>query len=106
MAGQEPAKVVAKTRHGLKFTEAEEMEVGQVTTALAHQLHIDNIDTSDAENPQLCAEYVKEIYEYMRELEVSLNIAHFSLISPRVYMHCLTLMVTVCNMFQLFPCVL
>ena len=73
VAGGEPAKVVAKTRHGRKFTEPEQMEVGQVTTALAQQLHIDDIDTSDAENPQLCAEYVKEIYEYMRELEVSLN---------------------------------
>lgn len=37
----------------------EEMEVG----------HIEDIDDIDRENPQLCAEYVKEIYQYMRELE-------------------------------------
>ena len=80
VAEKEPAKVVANTRHGRKFTEPEEMEVGQVTAALAQQLHIDDIDSSDADNPQLCAEYVKEIYQYMRELEVSLNISH-SLIS-------------------------
>ena len=80
MAEKEPAKVVANTRHERKFTEPEEMEVGQVTAALAQQLHIDDIDTSDADNPQLCAEYVKEIYQYMQELEVSLNISH-SLIS-------------------------
>ena len=110
VAGEEPEKVVAKTRHGRKFTEPEEMEVGQVTTALAQQLHIDDIDISDAENPQLCAEYVKEIYEYMRELEVSLNKEStslvFNLFSIRESTHCLTLMETVCNMFQMFLCVL
>ena len=83
MAEKEPAKVVAITHHGRKFTEPEEMEVGQVTAALAQQLHIDDIDTSDADNPQLCAEYVKEIYQYMRELEVSLNISHILALSIR-----------------------
>lgn len=46
------------------------MEVGQITAAFSQQLVIENIDENDRENPQLCAEYVKEIYEYMRELEV------------------------------------
>ena len=46
------------------------MEVGQITSALSQKLVIEDIDENDQENPQLCAEYVKEIYEYMRELEV------------------------------------
>ena len=30
---------------------------------------IEDIDAADGENPQLCAEYVKDIYEYLRLLE-------------------------------------
>lgn len=45
----------------------EDMELEQVADA---QLHIDDTDTDDADNPQLCTEYVKEIYQYMREMEV------------------------------------
>ena len=54
------------------FPEPEEMEmeVGQITSALSKQLVIEDIDEIDQDNPQLCAEYVKEIYSYMRELEV------------------------------------
>ena len=48
----------------------EEMEVAQVATQLSNQLHIEDIDCIDADNPQLCAEYAKEIYTYMRDLEV------------------------------------
>ena len=44
--------------------------MGQITAALSQQLVIEDIDESDKDNPQLCSEYVKEIYEYMRELEV------------------------------------
>ena len=44
--------------------------MGQITSALSHKLVIEDIDESDQDNPQLCAEYVKEIYTYMRELEV------------------------------------
>ena len=29
-----------------------------------------DIDAEDHENPQMCAEYVNEIYRYMRNLEV------------------------------------
>lgn len=49
----------------------EDMEVAQVTQQLSQQLHIEDIDLTDAENPQLCAEYVKDIYQYMGHLEVS-----------------------------------
>jgi cyclin B len=62
----------------LKEKEVEEMEVAQIATKLAQQLTIpvDDIDTADSDNPQLCAEYVKDIYQYMRDLEVrSLNSA-------------------------------
>lgn len=48
--------------------EVEEMEV--VTSQLSRKLCIEDIDAVDSENPQLCAEYVKEIYEYMMMLEV------------------------------------
>lgn len=43
-----------------------------MATQLAQQLDIpvDDIDSADADNPQLCAEYVKDIYQYMKELEV------------------------------------
>lgn len=37
------------------------------------ELHIDDIDTDDFDNPQLCAEYVKDIYKYIREQEVCLQ---------------------------------
>ena len=55
-----------------EFPEPEEMEmeVGQITSALSQQLVIEDIDESEQDNPQLCAEYAKEIYTYMRELEV------------------------------------
>jgi hypothetical protein len=54
-----------------EFPEPEvmDMEVGQITSALSHKLMIEDIDETDRDNPQLCAEYVKEIYSYMRELE-------------------------------------
>ena len=46
-------------------SEPEMMEVG-----LLEDPEIDNIDAVDADNPQLCAEYVKDIYQYMQQLEV------------------------------------
>ena len=54
-----------------KSPEVEEMEV--VTAALSQKLYIEDIDAPDSGNPQLCAEYVKEIYEYMMKLEVRLD---------------------------------
>ena len=36
------------------------------------RLNIQNIDANDKENPQLVSDYVNDIYEYMRELEVKL----------------------------------
>lgn len=34
---------------------------------------IDDIDQDDADVPQLCSEYVKDIYVYLRSLEVGLS---------------------------------
>lgn len=31
---------------------------------------IEDIDQEDGENPQLCSDYVKDIYVYLRQLEV------------------------------------
>lgn len=45
-------------------SEPEMMEVGQLEDP-----EIDDIDAVDADNPQLCAEYVKDIYQYMQQLE-------------------------------------
>ena len=50
-----------------------EMEVDDVADKLSQQLVIDDIDVIDVDNPQLCGEYVKEIYHYMMELEVRIK---------------------------------
>lgn len=54
------------------------MEIALMATQLAQQLSIpiDDIDSADSDNPQLCAEYVKDIYQYMRMLEVSFRTIH------------------------------
>jgi cyclin B len=38
------------------------------------KLNVHDIDQDDASNPQLVSEYVNDIYEYMRELELKFNI--------------------------------
>lgn len=35
---------------------------------------IEDIDSEDNENPQLCSDYVKDIYQYLRQLEVPLSV--------------------------------
>lgn len=53
--------------------EAEETTLSPEAMDMAEafsELHIDDIDTNDFDNPQLCAEYVKDIYKYIREQEV------------------------------------
>lgn len=37
-------------------------------------LDVDDIDADDAENPQLCSAYVKDIYQYLRQIEVQQSI--------------------------------
>lgn len=53
--------------------DVEEEEVGMVTEQLSRKLYIEDIDTVDSDNPQLCAEYVKGIYDYLMRLEVSIK---------------------------------
>lgn len=38
---------------------------------------VEDIDEGDADMPQLCHEYVKEIYAYLRSLEVRLSIVSY-----------------------------
>lgn len=52
----------------------ESMDVGQITEAFSEQLLIEDIDSQDADNPQLCAEYAKDIYKYMKELECKFHV--------------------------------
>ncbi|CAI9170773.1 unnamed protein product [Rangifer tarandus platyrhynchus] len=42
---------------------------------------IEDIDTEDWENPQLCSDYMKDIYQYLRQLEV---VAATSCLSQKV----------------------
>ena len=37
---------------------------------------VDDIDRDDWDNPQLCAEYVNDIYTYMRHLETKFAVPH------------------------------
>ena len=34
-------------------------------------LHVDDIDVEDSDNPQLVSDYIKDIYLYLRYMEVS-----------------------------------
>lgn len=38
------------------------------------QLQVEDIDKDDGDNPQLCSEYAKEIYLYMRTLENQMKV--------------------------------
>jgi len=43
---------------------------------------IEDIDAADGDNPQLCAEYVKDIYEYLRQLELQYAVQADYLAAP------------------------
>ena len=47
----------------------EDMEVNNMVEAFTEQMSIEDIDQDDHDNPQLCHEYVKDIYKYLRRLE-------------------------------------
>lgn len=45
---------------------------------------IRDVDAEDYDNPMLCSEYVKEIYTYLRQVEVNLfllTVKHYTLAS-------------------------
>ena len=46
-------------------------EALQSCVLTARPANVADIDKEDHSNPQLCAEYVQEIYQYMHKLEVS-----------------------------------
>lgn len=46
-------------------------EALQSCALTARPANVADIDKEDHSNPQLCAEYVQEIYQYMHKLEVS-----------------------------------
>ena len=52
---------------------AAKIESPERTMEVAAEQAIEDIDAFDIENPQLCCEYVKDIYKYMEKLEVSLD---------------------------------
>ena len=57
---------------GRSETMPESMDIGAVATALKRQLClIEDVDVGDEGNPLFCTEYVKDIYRYLSELEVS-----------------------------------
>lgn len=49
------------------------MKEGDLCQAFSDALlcKIEDIDHEDWENPQLCSDYVKDIYQYLRQLEVT-----------------------------------
>lgn len=56
---------------GASVEEEKEEEQQQLCQAFsAALLSVEDVDKQDGEQPQLCSEYVKEIYSYLRELEV------------------------------------
>ncbi|KAB0366623.1 hypothetical protein FD754_010779, partial [Muntiacus muntjak] len=46
---------------------------------------IEAIDTEDWENPQLCSDYMKDMYQYLRQFEFSPNIKDFVYITDNAY---------------------
>ncbi|XP_033121875.1 G2/mitotic-specific cyclin-B-like [Anneissia japonica] len=52
------------------------VDVGEIAVAFSEKmvLNIEDIDKNDTDNPQLCCEYVNDIYDYMRQLERALKV--------------------------------
>ena len=49
-------------------------EQGHAFSKLMLPAHVADIDKGDSDNPQLVSEYVNDIYDYLRDLEVSRSI--------------------------------
>ena len=74
MVQKGPIKPVVQVHLTVKPESPPEMDVDEVTEQLSQQLYIDDIDILDRDNPQLVAEYVKEIFTYIMKLEVRMCI--------------------------------
>lgn len=69
----QPKPVLENVKENTKKEEdmEEEMEVEELAVAFSTQrLNVEDIDSQDADNPQLVSEYVCDIYKYLRTLEV------------------------------------
>ena len=55
------------------------MDISQSEAFSKHLLpvNVQDIDQDDGDNPQLVAEYVNDIYDYMRQLEVDSTSVHY-----------------------------
>ena len=57
--------------HDRSATPPQPMDVSEVAGALQRKLNLeDAADDKEQGNPQFCSEYVKDIYHYLRQLEV------------------------------------
>lgn len=57
-----------RARVSVEEEKEEEQQLCQAFSAAL--LSVEDVDEHDGEQPQLCSEYVKEIYSYLHELEV------------------------------------
>merc|ERR1719474_14925 len=64
-----PAAAPQQQKQEAKETNKEEAVCQEAYSVNSLRNFIEDIDAADGDNPQLCAEYVKEIYGYLRQLE-------------------------------------
>ena len=79
----EPMSTKSHHSHERSTTPSQPMDISEVAGALQRKLQLEETtDDKERANPQFCSEYVQDIYQYLRELEVCL-------LQPRDS-HCLT----------------
>ncbi|XP_061451208.1 G2/mitotic-specific cyclin-B2 isoform X2 [Rhineura floridana] len=73
-------KAVTRRPKGVKDPVSSSTEVG-LYQAFSQMLHsnVEDVDAGDREDPQLCSDYVKDIYRYLRQLEVQQRVSPFYL---------------------------
>jgi len=64
-----PAAAPQQQKQEAKETNKEEAVCQEAYSANSLRNFVEDIDAADGDNPQLCAEYVKDIYGYLRQLE-------------------------------------
>uniref|UniRef100_A0A8D0ED15 Cyclin B2 n=1 Tax=Salvator merianae TaxID=96440 RepID=A0A8D0ED15_SALMN len=55
-----------------------ELDLCQAFSEVLHR-NVEDVDANDSEDPQLCSDYVKDIYWYLRRLEVQQRVSPFYL---------------------------
>ncbi|XP_028562961.2 G2/mitotic-specific cyclin-B2 isoform X4 [Podarcis muralis] len=73
-------RMVTQRPKGFKDPNSFSMEV-ELCQAFSEMLrgNIEDIDAGDREDPQMCSDYVKDIYQYLRQLEVQQRVFPFYL---------------------------